>query len=143
MKKGIDYVGVSITFFCHDREGNFLMALRSENCRDEHNTWDIGSGGLEFGDSIIETLKKEILEEYTTSILEHEFLGYRDVHRLHEGVKTQWVMLDFKVLINKDKAGNGEPHKFKEVKWFRLDDLPDNLHSQFNKYYETYKEKLN
>jgi 8-oxo-dGTP pyrophosphatase MutT (NUDIX family) len=142
MKKGIDYPGVTISFFCHDGERNFVMSKRSQNCRDEQGCWDIGAGGLDLGDSVEETLKKEIAEEYCTDILEYEFLGYRDLFREHEGQKTHWVALDFKVLINKEKLANGEPHKFDEVGWFTRETLPEKIHSQNPAFFETYKEKL-
>lgn len=97
MKKGLDYTGISIIFFCHDGKGNYLLNKRSKNCRDEHGCWDPGGGGLEFGDDVIETLKKEIKEEYGTDVIEYEFLGYRDVHRTLNGKTTHWIALDFKV----------------------------------------------
>jgi len=73
------------------------MNFRSKNCRDEHERWDIGAGGLEFGDSIEDTLKKEIQEEYCTKVLDFEFMGVRELHREHEGNPTHWIALDFKV----------------------------------------------
>lgn len=142
MKKGTDYTGISVVYFCHDGNGNFLMSKRSNNCRDEHGCWDPGGGGLEFDDTVLNTLKKEIAEEYCTDILNYEFLGYRDVHRKHQGQNTHWLALDFKVLIDKDKVKNGEPHKFDDVKWFRLDALPDKLHSQMPNFIKLYKDKL-
>lgn len=63
MKKGVDYTGVTVVYLCHDGEGHILFSKRSENCRDEHHTWDPGGGGLEFGDTVENTLKKEISEE--------------------------------------------------------------------------------
>jgi len=142
MKKGEDYTGITIVYLCHDGKGNVLLNKRSINCRDEHGTWDPGGGGLDFGDTVEHTLKKEIMEEYCTDIIEYKFLGYRDVHREHNGNKTHWIALDFKVLINKDKVQNGEPHKFDEVKWFTLDSLPSPLHSQFPIFLELYKDKI-
>lgn len=68
--KGVDYTGVSVVFFCHDGKGKFLMAKRSVNTRDEHGRYDIGAGGVEFGHTIEETLRKEIKEEYCTDILD-------------------------------------------------------------------------
>ncbi len=142
MKKGEDYTGVTIVYFCHDGNGNFLLSKRSENCRDEHETWDPGGGGLEFSDTVENTLRKEIKEEYCTDILAYDFLGFRDVHREHNGKKTHWIALDFKVLIDRQGVKNGEPHKFTEIKWFTRDTLPKPLHSQFPFFLEKYKNKL-
>ena len=142
MKKGEDYTGVTVVYFCHDGKGNFLLNKRSINCRDEHGTWDPGGGGLEFGDTVENSLKKEIMEEYCTDVLEYEFLGYRDVHRENNGKKTHWIALDFKVLIDRNKVANGEPHKFDAIEWFILDKLPKPLHSQFPKFLSLYKGKL-
>ncbi|MEI7709419.1 MAG: hypothetical protein WCI76_01755 [bacterium] len=49
MQKGVDYIAVGVSYFCHDGKGNYLMNKRSKNCRDEHGTWDLGGGGLEIG----------------------------------------------------------------------------------------------
>src|SRR4051812_9176757 len=111
MKKGEDFTGVAVIFLCHDGNGNYLLHKRSVNSRDEHGRWDCGGGGLEFNDTIEETLRKEIMEEYCTPVLSSEFLGFRDVHRELNGKKTHWIALDYKVLVDKDKVQNGEPHK--------------------------------
>ena len=142
MEDNADHVRVAIVYFCHDGKGNFIMAKRKETTRDEHGRWDIGGGELEFGDTVEDTLTKEIKEEYSTDILEYEFLGYRDVHRVHEGRKTHWIGLDFKVLVDKDKVKNGEPHKFDEVSWFTLDTMPTPIHSQGPEFLNKYMGKL-
>lgn len=102
----------------------------------------MGGGGLEFSDTVENTLKKEIAEEYCTDVMSYEFLGYRDVHRENQRVKTHWIALDFKVRVNKEKVANGEPHKFDDVQWFTLSNLPSPLHSQFPNFLEKYKDKL-
>lgn len=142
MKKGEDYTGITVVYFCHDGKGNFVMSKRNNNCRDEHGCWDPGGGGLEFADTVENTLKKEILEEYCTDVIDFEFLGYRDVHRENNGKKTHWVALDFKVLVDRDQVKNGEPHKFDEIGWFQINNLPTPLHSQFQKFIELYKNKF-
>ena len=142
MIPGEDYVGVSVIFYCHDGKGNFLLSKRGKNSRDEHGTWDPGGGRVEFGDSIEDTLEREIREEYCTDIIECEFLGYRDIHREHNGRKTHWIGLDFKVLVDKDKVKNGELHKLDAVEWFTLDNLPAPLHSQFPAFLKLYKDKI-
>ena len=87
-------------------------------------------------------MKKEIKEEYGAVVLDNEFLGFRDVHREHEGVKTHWIALDYKVLIDPAQVKNGEPHKMLEVKWFPADQLPHPQHSQFPKFLAQYRDRL-
>lgn len=143
MQKGIDFIGITVCYFCHDGEGNYLLNLRSKNCRDEHGRWDFGGGGLEFDQNVEECLKQEILEEYCTPVLEHEFLGYRDFFReTPEGKKTHWVALDFKVLVDREKVKNGEPNKFDKVEWFKAGQWPDPLHSQSPIRMGKYTDKL-
>lgn len=143
-KKGIDYIGVSVVFFCHDKKGSFVMARRSEYARDEQGRWDIGGGGLEFGSTPEETLQREILEEYCIDIISYEFLGYRDVHRVQKGKRSHWITLDFKVLVDLASVRVGEPHKFTELAIFTLDSLPntEEMHSQLPIFFELYKGKL-
>jgi 8-oxo-dGTP pyrophosphatase MutT (NUDIX family) len=142
MKKGEEYTGITVSYFCHDGKGNFVLNKRSQNCRDEHGRWDNGGGGLDFGDGVEETLRKEIKEEYGAQVLAHEFLGYREAHREHDGKPTHWIALYFKVLVSHDEVKNCEPHKFDAVEWFRLDALPGPLHSMLPGALAEYKERL-
>lgn len=140
--KGMDFVGVCVVTLCHDGKGNFVMMKRSKNCRDEHGMWDIGGGGLKFGETVEHALRREIKEEYCTNVLGYDFLGYDDVHRMHQGRKTHWIALRFKVLIDRGKVQNGEPDMMDELGWFTLDSLPSPLHSQLGVFFEKYKDQL-
>ena len=142
MNKGFDFIGIAVVYFCHDGQGNVLFAKRSQNARDEKGIWDIGGGGVEFGETVDQTLKKEIKEEYNADVLSYEFLGFRDVHRSHEGKQTHWIALDFKVLIDRANVKIGEPHKFDDIKWFTLENLPTSQHSQFPEFLEKYRTRL-
>lgn len=142
MKKGEDYTGVSVIFICHDGGGNYLLHKRSVNCRDEHNCWDIGGGGLDFGHTIESVLRREIQEEFGCEVLDYETLGFRDVHREHEGKKTHWIAIDHKVLVDRTKVKNNEPHKFDELEWFCLEDFPEPMHSQWPIFLNQYKDRL-
>lgn len=142
MDKGIDYTGVSVVYYCHDGKGNVLMAKRSQNSRDEQGVWDIGGGALEFGQTVEDCLRKEIQEEYCAQVVSHEFLGFRDTHRVHSGKETHWIALDFKVLINPEGVKIGEPHKFDGIGWFKMWELPRPNHSQFPEFLSRYGDKL-
>lgn len=142
MTKGVDHTGISIVYFCHDGKGSFVMARRGQNARDENGNWDIGGGALEFGSTVEETLKREVKEEYGADVLQHDFLGFLDVHRMKGDAKTHWIALCFKVLVDPAKVINNEPHKFDEVKWFTFSTMPPNLHSQLPRLIAQFKEKL-
>lgn len=143
MKKGVDYPGITVCSFLHDGQGNVLLNKRSVNCRDEHGRWDICGGGVELGDTLEDTIRKEIKEEFGADALEIEPLGYREMHRLQEdGSKSHWIGLDFKVCIDPSQVVNNEPHKFDEVKWFAVSNLPNPMHSQFPIFFEKYKQNL-
>lgn len=142
MKLGVDCVGITVVFFCHDGNGNYLLSKRSKNCRDEQGTWDFGGGALEFGLTIEENLRKELMEEYCTIPLKIEFLNYSDVLREQNNVKTHWLGMYFKVLIDPQTVKIGEPHKVDELKWFKLNEFPKDLHSEVPKAIEKNKYKL-
>lgn len=140
--KGVDFIGITVVFFCHDGRGNLLLAQRSVKARDEKGAWDVGGGGLEFGDGLEETLRREIKEEYNLEVIDYEFLGFREVFRKLNGRPTHWLALDFRVLVDPRKAKINEPHKFDRLGWFKLDALPQPLHSQLPFAVSKYKNRL-
>lgn len=130
MQKGTDYTGICVTFYCHDGEGNYLFHKRSDKCRDEHGCWDCGGGGLKFNELLLEGVKREVVEEYGTEPLEITFLGYDEVFREHEKNPTHWISFRYKVLLDREKVVNNEPEKHDELQWYKIDSLPEPLHSQ-------------
>ena len=142
MEKGFDYPAVTVGYLCHDGKGNYLLNKRSVRCRDEHGTWDFGGGGMDFGDSVERTLLKELKEEYCVDPIEYSFIGYSDLFRQDKGRPTHWLSMDFLVLVDRDSVRNGEPHKFDQIGWFTLDNLPAPLHSSLLKILKKYGDKL-
>ncbi|MEX2028971.1 MAG: NUDIX domain-containing protein [Candidatus Paceibacterota bacterium] len=142
MQKGIDYVAVGVSYYCHDGKGKYLMNKRSKNCRDEHGCWDFGGGSIDFGKTTEETLRAELKEEYCAENIQYFFLGFNDSFREQNGKKVHWIQLHYLVEIDPEEIKNGEPHKFDEIGWFMLDDLPHPLHSQTLKELELYRNKL-
>lgn len=141
-KKGEDFIGVTVSYLCHDGQGNVLLSKRGVNCRDEHGRWDCGGGSIEFGERAEKTVQREVKEEYLTEVLELVPLGIREVFRENGGRKTHWVSLDYLVLVDREKSGNGEPHKLDAVEWFPFDSLPEPMHSQWPLFLAQYRERL-
>lgn len=139
MKDGIDFVGITTPFYCHDGKGNFLLHKRSENCRDEQGKWDPGSGQLDFGLSAQENVLKEVFEEYGCVCEIQEELLAHDIFREFDGIKTHWVAIPFFVLVDPNEVRINEPDKIDEIGWFTLDNLPEPLHSGFRFSFEKFK----
>lgn len=146
MKAGVDFIGVSTPFFCNDGHGLFLLNKRSQNCRDEQGRWEVGAGRLEHGLTAEENVMKEIREEYGCDGVIQEALPVHSLFREADGKKTHWVMIPFLVKVNPAEVKNNEPDKIDELGWFRLDNLPQPLHSglayqltHYGKYFDAYR----
>jgi ADP-ribose pyrophosphatase YjhB (NUDIX family) len=144
MKLGKDCIGVCVVYICYDKDGNFVMNKRGQNCRDEVGKWDCGGGALELHETVEDRLKKEIKEEYGADVLDYKCLGFSDVHRIDINKETHWISLDYKVLVDRKQVKNGEPHKLDDVKWFNWGTIPslENLHSALAAWINKYRNEL-
>ncbi|HUD10827.1 MAG TPA: NUDIX domain-containing protein [Candidatus Saccharimonadia bacterium] len=142
--KGKSFPGVTTVFLCHDGQGHFFMAKRSKNCRDEQGRWDIGGGGLKWGQRAKDNALREIQEEYGATPQSIEFIGYRDAFRkLEDGTPTHWLAMDFVAKVDPATVSIREPDTFDDSGWFMLDTLPSPLHSQLElEYFDKYREQL-
>lgn len=143
MKTGVDYIGVSTSFYCHDGSGKWLLHKRSQNCRDEKGAWDSGGGKLEFGLTLEENVLKEIKEEYgCRATIQRQLPAITLLRSSHEGAKTHWIIVPFILFIspeNRKDVKISDPEKMEEMKWFTFDNLPTPLHSGFQKTTRLYK----
>src|SRR3989338_5520024 len=81
LRKGVEHIGVTCVFFCHDGHGKFVLGKRSQNCRDEQGKWDNGGGALHFGENFEEAIRREVKEEYCADAKEIQFLTASNVLR--------------------------------------------------------------
>ncbi len=143
MIKGKDYIGVAAITFIHDGQGNYLVGLRTDKCRDEHFTWEpLGGGGVKFGERIEEAIVREVKEETGAVPFNIEFLGRREPIRIHEGEKTHWIAFDYKAEVDPRQVKIMEPEKCSEIRWCKINQIPEPMHSQFPLFLETYKDKF-
>ncbi|OGY91284.1 MAG: hypothetical protein A3B31_00825 [Candidatus Komeilibacteria bacterium RIFCSPLOWO2_01_FULL_53_11] len=142
MQPGFDYIGVNVGFICHDGNGRVLLHLRSDKNRDEHNTWDLGAGQVEFGEQLEEALVREVLEEYGCKPLEYRHLAQRTVLREHEGKATHWLVNIYAVRVNPNEVRVMEPEKNLGNAWYELDSLPEPMHSSAGKWLREYRDQI-
>lgn len=127
-QSGIDYIGVSVAFFCHD-DRNFLLHKRSDNCRDEKGRWDFGGGQVNFGEKLDDAVLREVREEYGTDASIEKQLPAHSLLRKENGKNSHWLIITFLVKVDHSKVKNNDPEKITEIGWFKLDNLPRPLHS--------------
>lgn len=139
-KIGFDYVGISTPFYCHDGKGNLLMHKRTKECRDEHERWDTGAGKLEFDLSIEKNVLQEVMEEYCCKGEIQGGIPAHDIFREQNGKMTHWIAVPFFVKVNPSEVKKGEPHKISEIGWFKIDKLPEPLHTGFKYTFDKYRE---
>ncbi len=143
MKKGVEYIGIAVVPFAHDGNGKYVLGLRTENCRDEHNRWEpTGGGGLEVGETMHDAIIREMREEIGATPFNIEYLGVREVFREHGGQKTHWIAFDYKVQVDPTEVAIMEPDMCSELRWCTLSEIPEPMHSQFPTFLEKYKDKL-
>ena len=135
--KGVSFVGVTVAFVCYDDEGTVFFAKRSRNARDEHGRWDCGGGGLKHGETLDDTLRRELAEEYNVrTILQTTPLGYYEIFRtLEDGTPTHWIALPFAVKVKKGEVKIMEPAMFDDSGWFTIDNPPRPLHSAWDQHF--------
>ena len=136
MRRGIDYIGVTVNFLVHDGKGNVLLQKRSQNCRDEQGRWDIGGGALEFGERLEDAVRREVKEELCTEPIETKFFKAYEALRDNNGTPTHWMAFVHTVLVDPEQVMIGEPHKIDEIGWFTSKNLPSPLHSQFHNSFD-------
>lgn len=142
LQRGVDYIGVTVVFYCHDGKGNFLMHKRSINCRDEIGCWDVGGGSMEFGETFEDAVRREIREEYCCEVKKLNFVTSYNVLRKNGGKNTHWIALIFTARLDPKKVSIGEPDYMEEIGWFNLNNLPEPLHSQFYTFFDLIKKHL-
>ena len=136
LRRGVDYIGVTVNFLVHDGQGRILLQKRSQNCRDEQGNWDIGGGAVEFGETLDDAVARELMEELCVKPLSIKAIQHYDAHRINKGVPTHWIAVTYAVLVDPNEVSIGEPHKVDDIGWFTKDNLPSPLHSMFDKAYE-------
>lgn len=126
MKKGRDYIGVSVGALIFNDNGEILLCKRSQLATNERGSWEAPGGGVEFGETREAAIKREMKEELGIDIEVLEVLHVSD--ELLEKDKQHWVPTTY---ITKIIAGQTpqimEPHKCDEIGWFSLDKLPEPL----------------
>ena len=125
MKPGKDFIGVGVGALIFNDNNEFLMVLRSENCKNEAGKWMIPGGAVDFNERLEDCVRREAMEEIGVELDVERNFGA--VNHILPDEGQHWVAPVFKCRIKSGKPHIREPHKHAEMKWFSMDNLPENL----------------
>lgn len=125
MIEGHDYIGVGVGAVIFNDKGLLFLAKRGQAARNERGTWEFPGGGVQFGEPLIEAIKREIQEEYGIQIEIRELLGVFDHILLEE--KQHWISITYIASYLSGTPRINEPNKCESIGWFTIEDLPQPL----------------
>ncbi len=125
MIEGRDYIGVGVGAMVFNQEGKVFLSKRGPQSKNERGCWEFPGGSVEFGEKLVDAIRREFLEEYTMEIEIVELLDVSDHILSHE--QQHWVSPTF---IARHTGGTPqivEPEKCTDIGWFSLSTLPEPL----------------
>ncbi len=125
MRRGIDYIGVGVGAIIVQADGKVFLAKRGPQAKNERGLWEFPGGGVEFGETLRDALKREIHEEYGITIEVGELLDVAD-HILPDE-HQHWVSPSFLCAVLEGEPTIVEPEKCSAIGWFSLDEIPETL----------------
>ena len=122
---GIDCIGVGVGAMVFNKEGNVFLAQRGPKATNEAGFWEFPGGQVEFGEKLVDALKREFLEEYNLEIEIVELLSVTD--HILKFERQHWVSPTFIARHIKGNPEIREPGKCVSIGWFTLSELPEPL----------------
>jgi len=123
MKKGIDYIGVSVGALIINDKSEILLNKRSKNTRNEQGSWEAPGGAVDFWEKREDAIRREVKEEFDIDIKIIATLQTSD--EILPKYRQHWVATTYIAKIkNGQKPKIMEPNKCDGIDWFPLNNLP-------------------
>lgn len=123
MKKGKDFIGVGVGAVILNNRNEILLLLRMKE--PEQGYWTIPGGTVEMFESIEDAIIREVKEEVNLEVKIDRLLGV--TNHIIKDKSIHWVAPAFLVKVVGGELHNNELNKHKKMKWFALNNLPDNI----------------
>jgi 8-oxo-dGTP diphosphatase len=120
-----------------NERGEVFLSQRGPKAKNERGTLEFPGGGVEFGEKLVDAIRREILEEYGMVIAVDSLLGVDDHILPDEG--QHWVSPTYIAHIVSGEPRIMEPEKCSAIGWFTLDHLPAPLSVITQANVETYR----
>lgn len=122
---GFDVIGVGVGAMVFNDRGQVFLSQRGPKAKNERGTWEFPGGGVNFGETLADAIRREFLEEYGMVIEVEALLGVDDHILPDEG--QHWVSPTFIARHVSGEPRIMEPEKCAAIGWFALESLPTPL----------------
>lgn len=140
MKKGVDYIGVGIGAVIVNGNGKVFLSKRGPKAKNERGKWECPGGALEFGESFIHCIKREIMEEFGCEI--EPITMVEPVNHIIPEENQHWVALAYICRLTQGVPRILEPEKSEQIGWFTFSEMERmDLSSATHERLEQIKEK--
>ncbi len=125
MKKGVDYIGVGVGAILVNTDGKIFLSKRGPTARNERGLWEFPGGSVEFGERLVDALKREMREEFGIEIEVGELLDVVDHILPAEG--QHWISPSYICKLFSGEPTIQEPGKCSSIGWFSINEIPSDL----------------
>lgn len=132
---GKDYIGVGCGAFILNENKELLLHQRKKS--PEAGFWSIPGGRLEMFETFEEAVKREVREEVNVDVEVIDELGICD--HIIKSEQKHWVSPSFLCKIIKGEPKIMEPDTHLDMRWFSLENLPENVTITTQRAIENYK----
>ena len=108
-----------------ERDGKILLVREAQRKGPDNGKWNHPAGWIDVGENPIEAVKREVLEEVGLDVAESEFELMHTFHR--KGDQEELIALCFIADVSHMHPKNNEPTKHDDMKFFNVDQLPENI----------------
>jgi len=122
MKAGVDFPGVGVGVMVLRSDGKFLLGKRAAASRNEIGSWTFPGGRVELMERLEDACVRETKEEFGIDVKVERLLKL--INHFPPKERQHWVNPIFLARLKEGEAKILEPHKFSEIGWFSLQDLP-------------------
>ena len=105
------------------KDGKLLLQRRTDDSK-----WAAHGGAMEFGEEILETLDREIMEELGVKPINPQFLKVyagKDLHYFYPGGDEVYGVTIFYLVEEYEGDLKINPEEVSEIKWFDINGLPE------------------
>lgn len=138
MKIGKDYIGVGVGAFILNDNNELLLQKRA--VPPEKDYWCIPDGRLEMFETLEHAVIRETKEETDLEVEVIRLMGVCD--HIIKNENAHWVAMSYLCKIKKGEPKIMEPNKAFDMKWFKLNDLPEKLTITAKKALDNYQKIL-